>query len=172
MQAVLYKISQSGTQLWGSNGIVLGGGLAPYPAVLSTGEVIVAWNETASNTLNLQKITTGGTTGMGYADLDHGRYIHYDPRTGDRQQLREIHHGISETRHRYFHHPVCADVRQRGHGALFRPADLQPDHQRGPVLFHRRIRRYDLFRLLRLLGQPLQFFSSEDQSRTGPFPGA
>ena len=31
MQAVLYKISQSGTHLWGSNGIVLGGGLAPLP---------------------------------------------------------------------------------------------------------------------------------------------
>jgi hypothetical protein len=61
-QAILYKISEAGTQLWGSGGIVLGGGLAPYPAVLSNGEVIVAWNETASNTLNLQKITTGGTT--------------------------------------------------------------------------------------------------------------
>ena len=33
-----------------------------YPAVLTTGEVIVAWNETTSNTLNLQKITTGGAT--------------------------------------------------------------------------------------------------------------
>ena len=32
MQAVLYKISQAGTQLWGAGGIVLGGGLAPYPA--------------------------------------------------------------------------------------------------------------------------------------------
>ena len=62
MQAVLYKISQSGTHLWSSNGIVLGLGLVPYPAVLTTGEVIVSWNSDASNTLNLQKITTGGTT--------------------------------------------------------------------------------------------------------------
>ena len=60
--AVVYKISQSGTQLWGANGIVLGQGLAPYPAALSNGEVVIAWNETLSNTLKLQKITTGGTT--------------------------------------------------------------------------------------------------------------
>ena len=60
-QAVLYKISEAGTQLWNSTGVVLGLGLSPYPAVLSTGEVVVAWNETNSNTLNLQKITTSGT---------------------------------------------------------------------------------------------------------------
>jgi hypothetical protein len=60
-QAILYKINQSGTKLWGTNGIVLGGGLAPYPAVLSNGETVVAWNETASNTLNIQKISTSGT---------------------------------------------------------------------------------------------------------------
>jgi len=61
-KAVVYKISPAGNQLWGADGIVLGLGLAPYPAVLSTGEVIVAWNESNSNTLKLQKITTGGTT--------------------------------------------------------------------------------------------------------------
>jgi hypothetical protein len=61
MDAVAYKISQAGTQLWGANGIVLGGGLAPYPAALSNGEVVIAWNETLSNTLKLQKITTSGT---------------------------------------------------------------------------------------------------------------
>ncbi|MDP4280597.1 MAG: T9SS type A sorting domain-containing protein [Bacteroidota bacterium] len=60
-QAVLYKISQSGTHLWSSSGVILGSGLAPYPAVLSTGEVVVAWNESNSNTLNIQKITTSGT---------------------------------------------------------------------------------------------------------------
>ncbi|MCX6249766.1 MAG: T9SS type A sorting domain-containing protein [Bacteroidetes bacterium] len=64
-QAIVYKISQAGTQLWGSTGVILGGGLAPYPAVLSTGEVVVAWNETATNTLNLQKITTSGTLAWG-----------------------------------------------------------------------------------------------------------
>jgi hypothetical protein len=62
MQAVVYKISENGTQLWGTHGVVLGGGLAPYPAALSNGEVIVTWNADAGNTLNLQKITTGGTT--------------------------------------------------------------------------------------------------------------
>lgn len=61
MQAVIYKISQTGTQLWGADGIVLGGGLAPYPSALSNGEVAVAWNADAGNTLNIQKITTGGT---------------------------------------------------------------------------------------------------------------
>lgn len=61
-QAVVYKISETGTQLWGSDGIVLGQGLAPYPATLSNGEVVIAWNETTSNTLKLQKITTSGTT--------------------------------------------------------------------------------------------------------------
>jgi hypothetical protein len=61
MQAVVYKVSQSGTQLWGANGIVLGEGLAPYPAALSNGEVVIAWNESTSNTLKLQKITTSGT---------------------------------------------------------------------------------------------------------------
>ncbi|MEI7491429.1 MAG: Ig-like domain-containing protein [Bacteroidota bacterium] len=65
LQSVLYKISEAGTQLWGANGIVLGGGLAPYPAALSNGEVVVAWNGDAGNTLNLQKITTGGTTAWG-----------------------------------------------------------------------------------------------------------
>src|ERR1039457_3219847 len=61
MNAVVYKISEAGAQLWNSTGIVLGGGLSPYPAVLSNGEVAVVWNETVSNTLNIQKITTGGT---------------------------------------------------------------------------------------------------------------
>lgn len=67
MQAVMYKISQAGTQMWGANGIVLGGGLAPYPAALTNGEVVVCWNETVSNTLKLQKITNGGTLAWGSA---------------------------------------------------------------------------------------------------------
>ncbi|MCX6288122.1 MAG: T9SS type A sorting domain-containing protein [Bacteroidetes bacterium] len=65
MQSVVYKISQSGTQLWGASGIVLGGGLAPYPVTLSNGEVAVVWNGDAGNTLNLQKITTSGTLAWG-----------------------------------------------------------------------------------------------------------
>jgi len=62
LQAIVYKVSQSGTMMWGADGIVLGGGLAPYPAALSNGEAVIAWIETNSNTLKLQKITTGGTT--------------------------------------------------------------------------------------------------------------
>jgi hypothetical protein len=61
MQAVCYKISEAGTQLWSSNGVIIGGGLAPYPAVLTNGDVVVAWNETVTNTCNIQKITSGGT---------------------------------------------------------------------------------------------------------------
>jgi len=61
-QAITYKISEAGTQQWGADGIILGLGLAPYPAVLSNGEVVIAWIESNSSTLNLQKITTGGAT--------------------------------------------------------------------------------------------------------------
>ena len=60
MSAVLYKVSEAGTELWGAAGVIVGGGLSPYPAVLSTGDVVVAWSETASNTVNLQKVTSAG----------------------------------------------------------------------------------------------------------------
>lgn len=65
MQTVLYKVSQTGAHLWSSSGIVLGEGYSPYPAVLSNGEVIAAWSESTTNTLNMQKITTGGTMAWG-----------------------------------------------------------------------------------------------------------
>jgi len=61
MTAVVQKIDQTGAKLWGVGGVILGGGLAPYPASLSTGETVVVWNETTSNTLKMQKITSGGT---------------------------------------------------------------------------------------------------------------
>jgi len=61
LKAVVYKISQAGTHLWSPDGVVLGGGLAPYPAALTNGEVVVTWNADNGNTLNLQKITTSGT---------------------------------------------------------------------------------------------------------------
>jgi hypothetical protein len=60
MKALLFKIAETGDQLWGSGGIVLGGGLAPNPAVLSNQEVVVSWDADAGSTLNLQKITTSG----------------------------------------------------------------------------------------------------------------
>ncbi len=60
MSAVLYKISQTGAQMWGVNGVTIGQGLAPYPATLTTGECVVTWNESTSNTLKLQKLTSTG----------------------------------------------------------------------------------------------------------------
>lgn len=60
LASVVYKISPAGGFLWGLDGIVLGDGLAPYPAVLSNGEVAVAWNESSTNTLNIQKINLLG----------------------------------------------------------------------------------------------------------------
>ena len=60
MQAVLYRVSQAGTHLWNTNGIILGDGLAPNVCALPNGEVVTCWNEGTSNTLMLQKITTGG----------------------------------------------------------------------------------------------------------------
>ncbi|NDF99165.1 MAG: hypothetical protein EB101_09630, partial [Chitinophagia bacterium] len=59
-QCVAYKLSQNGTHLWNPTGVILGAGLAPYPAVLSTGETVIAWNESNSSTLQLQKISTTG----------------------------------------------------------------------------------------------------------------
>ncbi|MEI6683957.1 MAG: T9SS type A sorting domain-containing protein [Bacteroidota bacterium] len=64
-QAVVYKVSQAGAQLWGATGIVLGAGLSPYPCALSNGETVIAWNESTSNTLKMQKITTSGTAAWG-----------------------------------------------------------------------------------------------------------
>ena len=60
--ATVYKISQTGAQLWNPTGVVIGTGLAPYPVTLSTGEVAVTWNDEASNTLKIQKISTAGAT--------------------------------------------------------------------------------------------------------------
>lgn len=60
MRAYVYKLNQSGTHIWSNDGIELGLGLAPYPATLSNGEVIVAWSEEVSNTINLHKITSLG----------------------------------------------------------------------------------------------------------------
>jgi hypothetical protein len=59
--AVMFKVGLDGTLLWGPDGVLVGPGLSPYPAVLSNGETVVAWSESASNTINLQKVTTGGT---------------------------------------------------------------------------------------------------------------
>jgi hypothetical protein len=61
LQAYVYKISQTGTHLWSNTGVLLGAGLAPYPAGLPNGEVVVTWNSDLSNTLGLHKISAAGT---------------------------------------------------------------------------------------------------------------
>jgi hypothetical protein len=59
--AVAYKISQQGTHLWSPDGVIIGQGLAPYPAALSNGEVAITWSDATSNTLEVQKINTQGS---------------------------------------------------------------------------------------------------------------
>jgi hypothetical protein len=61
LQAFVYKISQTGTHLWSSEGVLLGNGLAPYPAGLANGEVVVSWEDFDANTLKIQKISATGT---------------------------------------------------------------------------------------------------------------
>ncbi len=59
--AVISKVNTDGSLPWGSSGIQLGAGLAPYPAVLTTGETVVGWNNSSPSTLYLQKIAAAGT---------------------------------------------------------------------------------------------------------------
>ena len=60
MTAVVSRIDQSGNSVWGS-GVTLGEGLSPYPAFLSSGETVVVWNKTSTNTLNIERIAADGT---------------------------------------------------------------------------------------------------------------
>lgn len=59
MQSVIYKISPAGTHLWSSDGVIVGNGLAPWPAALSNNEIVVAWN--GDNTIEMQKFSSSGT---------------------------------------------------------------------------------------------------------------
>ncbi len=59
--AVVTKVTTAGTLPWGTAGVVVGNGLAPYPALLTTGDIAVAWNNGTTNTLNIQKYSTAGT---------------------------------------------------------------------------------------------------------------
>lgn len=61
MQAVLYKISPSGSHLWSSSGVILGSGMVPSMTALTNNEIAVSWNSDTGNTLRLQKITAAGT---------------------------------------------------------------------------------------------------------------
>lgn len=55
---LIQKVTPSGELPWGKNGIDLGPGLSPYPAVLTNGEVVVAWNN--NGVINYQKISQDG----------------------------------------------------------------------------------------------------------------
>ncbi len=60
LNAVVAKVNADGTLPWG-NGVVLGEGLAPYPAITKTNEVVVAWNNNSPSTTYIQKISSSGT---------------------------------------------------------------------------------------------------------------
>jgi len=60
LTALVTKVQTDGSLPW-STGITLGAGLAPYPAVTKTNEVIVAWNNNSPATSCLQKISSSGT---------------------------------------------------------------------------------------------------------------
>jgi hypothetical protein len=60
MKAVVTKVNTDGTLPWGT-GVIVGDGLAPYPAVTKTNEVIVAWNNNSPSTSYIQKIDNSGT---------------------------------------------------------------------------------------------------------------
>ncbi len=53
-----HKIDQAGNQLWGTGGIDLGNGLAPWPAALSNNDIIIAWVN--NDIINYQKISPSG----------------------------------------------------------------------------------------------------------------
>ena len=63
--AVITKVNTDGSLPWGTNGVVLGAGLAPYPAVLTTGETVVAWNNASPSTLYIQKLSGSGSISWG-----------------------------------------------------------------------------------------------------------
>ncbi len=61
LTALVTKVQTDGSLPW-STGVPLGAGLAPYPAVTKTNEVIVAWNNNSPATSYVQKIASSGTT--------------------------------------------------------------------------------------------------------------
>ncbi|MEO6406823.1 MAG: T9SS type A sorting domain-containing protein [Ferruginibacter sp.] len=58
--AVVTKVNTDGSLPWGALGTVLGPGLAPYPVELSTGEIVVTWNNNSPGTLYMQKLSAAG----------------------------------------------------------------------------------------------------------------
>jgi hypothetical protein len=61
LSAVVSKVNTDGTLPW-VNGVVLGEGLAPYPAINKTNDVVVCWNNNSPSTLRVQKVSNAGIT--------------------------------------------------------------------------------------------------------------
>jgi len=59
LSAVVSKVNVDGALPWG-NGVVLGEGLAPYPAINKTNDVVVCWNNNSPSTLRVQKVSSAG----------------------------------------------------------------------------------------------------------------
>ena len=59
LASVVSKINIDGSLPWG-NGVVLGEGLAPYPAINKTNDVVVCWNNNSPSTLRVQKVSNSG----------------------------------------------------------------------------------------------------------------
>jgi hypothetical protein len=60
LSAVVSKVNVDGSLPWG-NGVVLGEGLAPYPAINKTNDVVVCWNNNSPSTLRVQKVSSAGS---------------------------------------------------------------------------------------------------------------
>jgi hypothetical protein len=54
--AVVTKVTTAGALPWGAAGVTLGAGLSPHVGVISSGEVVVAWNNNSPATLYMQKL--------------------------------------------------------------------------------------------------------------------
>jgi hypothetical protein len=74
-ECVMQKISLTGQLLWGSRGVDLGPGLAPYPATLSTNEIAVAWNDN-SGRIAYQKVSAAGVSAYSPAKIFTGNSGH------------------------------------------------------------------------------------------------
>ena len=60
MSAVVTKVTPQGALPWG-NGVVLGNGLAPYPASNAAGDVFVTWDNNNPSTSYIQKVSNTGS---------------------------------------------------------------------------------------------------------------
>jgi len=73
-QCVMQKVSLSGKLLWKKNGVNLGLGLSPYPATLTTNEIVVAWNNNGK--IDYQKVSPDGVAAWGTAKEFGGNSTH------------------------------------------------------------------------------------------------